>query len=293
MRDRDDAEISRTKKSSSINYFFDKTGEINHLPALRDLSHENEGLKQQIDFMKTFAGSIVHEMETPIAILSLHVGLLEQYLPLLVGDYILLQQTGMVDNLSQRQLTLVEKAPAVMKNALNAMSTLARTQLMNLREGKINTEDFSRHSIKSDINAVLAVYPFFADEGALIEWEDDIDFTYNGNSLYTQQIFINLLKNALYYIKTSHKGKITICQQQGEEFNKVIFKDTASGINNEFIPHLFKRFNCDRLDGTGLGLAFCKTVMRAYGGDIICESIAGDYTTFTLLFPTRQVGAVV
>src|SRR5690606_35853171 len=35
----------------------------------------------------------------------------------------------------------------------------------------------------------------------------------------------------------------------------------------------------------GLGLAFCKRTMLAFGGDIICESELEKYTRFTLLFP--------
>ena len=37
--------------------------------------------------------------------------------------------------------------------------------------------------------------------------------------------------------------------------------------------------------GTGLGLAYCRRVMRAFGGEIECESVLGEYTQFTLRFP--------
>lgn len=37
--------------------------------------------------------------------------------------------------------------------------------------------------------------------------------------------------------------------------------------------------------GTGLGLAYCQRTMQAFGGDIVCNSVLGSYTEFTLLFP--------
>ena len=41
--------------------------------------------------------------------------------------------------------------------------------------------------------------------------------------------------------------------------------------------------------GTGVGLACCKTIMIAYGGDIICNSIEGEYTEFVLSFSSSKI----
>ena len=41
--------------------------------------------------------------------------------------------------------------------------------------------------------------------------------------------------------------------------------------------------------GTGVGLAFCKTIMISYGGDIICNSIEGEYTEFVLSFSSSKI----
>ncbi len=62
---------------------------------------------------------------------------------------------------------------------------------------------------------------------------------------------------------------------------------TASGISKKFLPKVFTLFGSQMSfqGGTGIGLAFCKLIMRSYGGNITCSSIEGEYTGFILKFP--------
>jgi len=108
---------------------------------------------------------------------------------------------------------------------------------------------------------------------------------FTGNQLLTIHIIFNLLKNALYYIKSVGKGEIYIWLELGEEMNKLCFKDTAKGISSNELPHVFERFYSNTQGGSGIGLAFCKMTMEQFGGDIHCESVEGDYAEFVLSFP--------
>ena len=62
-------------------------------------------------------------------------------------------------------------------------------------------------------------------------------------------------------------------------------KDYGRGIAKENLPHIFDRFYTKSRSGTGIGLAFCKTLMEELGGTIECKSSLGKYTRFTLTFP--------
>jgi signal transduction histidine kinase len=96
-----------------------------------------------------------------------------------------------------------------------------------------------------------------------------------------------LLKNAFKIIYEEGKGKITISFKQTQENNQLIFTDTAKGISKDLLPTIFDIFvtQDQTHKGAGLGLAFCKMVMQAYGGKITCKSQKGKYTTFILSFP--------
>ena len=124
---------------------------------------------------------------------------------------------------------------------------------------------------------------------ANIKWNKESSFEYIGIPAYTRNILINLIKNAIYFIKEEKHGDITITLKKGEKFNKLVFEDTARGISAELLPKIFTRFSTTRKGGTGVGLAFCKMVMQEYGGDIICESELGKYTRFILTFPVTII----
>nr|WP_231879297.1 ATP-binding protein [Collimonas arenae] len=64
------------------------------------------------------------------------------------------------------------------------------------------------------------------------------------------------------------------------------FTDTGAGIPQEALPNIFDGFfTTKNSGGTGVGLTFCHRVMVSFGGRIRCDSVAGQYTTFTLEFP--------
>ena len=160
-------------------------------------------------------------------------------------------------------------------------------QIKGVIIGKPDTSDFKRYSISKNIDEALEGYPFKTGERELIRVERLKDFEYKGNPALTNHIFYNLIKNFLRAIQNAEKGNITIKLEVGTKFNKLIFKDTATGVAKEFLPKIFELFASQTIvqGGTGVGLAFCKTIMISYGGDIICNSIEGEYTEFVLSFP--------
>ena len=113
------------------------------------------------------------------------------------------------------------------------------------------------------------------------------DFCYFGDRVLTQHVLFNLIKNALSSIKEMGKGEIKIKIEKGELENRLIFTDTALGISKEHLSKIFDQFETRKDVGFGLGLAFCKIVMRSYGGDITCESELGKYAKFILKFPAK------
>jgi signal transduction histidine kinase len=77
---------------------------------------------------------------------------------------------------------------------------------------------------------------------------------------------------------------------RGDKFNELHFRDTGTGIPANVLPRIFQRFYSWSKDsnveqGTGVGLAFCKTVIEACGGHIYCNSVVDQYTEFVMLFP--------
>jgi len=108
-----------------------------------------------------------------------------------------------------------------------------------------------------------------------------------------QQVFSNLIDNALKYGDTGRKILMGACEtEEGVQF---YVRDFGSGISSEHLPRLFERFY--RVDkarsresgGTGLGLAIAKHVVRAHGGTIKAESELNHGSTFYFTLPRQPV----
>jgi two-component system, CAI-1 autoinducer sensor kinase/phosphatase CqsS len=126
-------------------------------------------------------------------------------------------------------------------------------------------------------------YAFETDaERARVSVEVIEDFTFHGDETAYLFVLFNLIKNAVYYLTLFPDARIAITVGRQE----VHVRDTGPGIPPEAIAGLFQPFSSSgKSGGTGLGLAYCRRVMRGFGGDIGCESVLGKYTQFTLRFP--------
>jgi PAS domain S-box-containing protein len=104
-----------------------------------------------------------------------------------------------------------------------------------------------------------------------------------------RQIVLNLVGNA---VKFTAEGEVTVTAdyEAGEKL-RVAVRDTGPGISQEHQAGLFDRFtqvdasSSRRHGGAGLGLAICKGLVEAMGGEISVESGAGAVFTFVLPAP--------
>jgi CheY-like chemotaxis protein len=111
------------------------------------------------------------------------------------------------------------------------------------------------------------------------------DFSFHGDETACVLVLFNLLKNALYYLPLHPHAHITITVESAP-LHRIVVRDTGPGIPAGRIADLFEEFHSfNKAEGTGLGLAFCRRVMAAFGGEIACQSELGSFTEFILTFP--------
>jgi signal transduction histidine kinase len=107
-----------------------------------------------------------------------------------------------------------------------------------------------------------------------------------GDNSGLQQVFINLINNA---VKFSPEGKtVDITVEQNENDVKIHISDHGLGIPMEALPHLFERFyraknvTIAEIPGSGIGLYIVKTIVEELGGKIDVESVIEQGTIFTV-----------
>ena len=73
-----------------------------------------------------------------------------------------------------------------------------------------------------------------------------------------------------------------------DEMAKVVVSDTGVGISEENLSKVFQPLFTTKAKGTGLGLAVCKKIVEAHGGEISVSSKENVGTSFTLLIPYKR-----
>jgi signal transduction histidine kinase len=108
------------------------------------------------------------------------------------------------------------------------------------------------------------------------------------NESRTLQVFENVLSNALKYVRNEKEGRrLEISSFEEEQWHHICCTDNGPGIPAEYREKIFGLFY--RLDvnieGTGIGLAVAKKIMKFHGGDIRAEAASGGGAVFHLTFP--------
>ena len=133
--------------------------------------------------------------------------------------------------------------------------------------------------------------------------EKNIDFSFRTNriekeylyadQLRLNQIYINILSNALKYTEPGGKVSVDMREDPSEKDDCVkltyIVSDTGMGMSREFMETMYLPFSrqtdsrVNTIQGTGLGLAITKQMVDLMNGTIDCESEPGKGTTFTVV----------
>ena len=133
--------------------------------------------------------------------------------------------------------------------------------------------------------------------------EKNIDFRFHINQiekeyLYTDQlrlnqIYINILSNAIKYTEPS--GRVTVDMREEQSTIpgcirlSYVVADTGIGMSPDFMATMYQPFSrqvdsrVNSIQGTGLGLAITKQMVDLLGGTIDCQSEQGKGTTFTVV----------
>lgn len=108
--------------------------------------------------------------------------------------------------------------------------------------------------------------------------------------LRLKQVISNLINNAIKFTTT---GFIKLSyRQESSETIRFEVADSGAGIAKEVLPQIFNRFfqSNSFVNGCGLGLPICKSIVTHFGGQIGVESEVGKGTTFWFTLPVKSPG---
>lgn len=231
------------------------------------------------------ASSIAHEMRTPLSIINVYAMQIASVVPELQKSYgLAVLQELMQDTVNPKFMKRLPHMAETLQKEIARAHTIIDLMLASTRA--IDPKDFSTLSMTVCVHEALERYPFAENERQLVHTQLGHGFSFLGLSDMFIFVLFNLLKNSLWAIKEANKGVITISTFETKHHHVLQFQDTGPGIPADVLPRIFGDFYSTKKSsgGTGVGLAFCQRVMRAFGADIRCESVHGEYTSFWMAF---------
>ena len=111
------------------------------------------------------------------------------------------------------------------------------------------------------------------------------------DSFQLQQVFLNIVINAEYYMQEVHRGGVlAIVTEVEEDIIRATFTDDGPGVSEEDLGHVFDPFFTTKEvgKGTGLGLSICHGIITEHGGRIYAQSELGKGASFIIELPVSK-----
>jgi len=104
-----------------------------------------------------------------------------------------------------------------------------------------------------------------------------------------QQVIINLLINAMHAMTTADVRDVCVASRSPSMgLVEISVSDCGVGLSEEAISRLFTAFYTTKLQGMGMGLSICRSIVEAHGGRIRAERNEGPGATFHLSLPAHK-----
>jgi len=220
--------------------------------------------------LEAFSYSVSHDLRAPLRHISGFVDLLNN------------NNSTQLDSKGLRFLNIITESAHEMGNLIDALLTFSRLSRTELQRVKINSKNIVSRALKT-----------FSDElicrTVKINISDLPDEM--GDENLINQVWVNLISNALKYSRNKEKAVIDIGGKV--ENGEVIFhiKDNGAGFDMKYADKLFGVFQrlhkASDFEGIGIGLANVNRIVMRHGGKCWAESKVGKGATFLFSVPNN------
>ncbi len=234
------------------------------------------------DSLLYLLGSIAHEVKNPLSGIKGAAQLLRE---------------SIHDQDAKECVNLIVREADRLNSVLHSYLTMTRNPVFN----QVNIHEIIEYALKVLDTGIK-------ENDVRVEKSYDPSLpTISGDESKLLQVFINLLKNALEALEASRRPRVLKISTRPSNEYTVIYRgespdkkhtktkkqrwvvitlqDTGKGIPKDEINKIFLPFYTTKGEGSGLGLALSKKIIRDHGGIIKVRSAAKDGTTFSIFLP--------
>ncbi len=246
-----------------------RSGTDDELDRLAGTLNEMLGrIEDHVGHVRQFTADASHELRSPLAALR---GMAE----------VALSRPRSADELREVVEASIEQYRRLQRLA---------EDLLLLTQADVNRATLKRERVRLDqvVRDAVELYAPLAEEAGLkltVHPLPCVELSGDGGRL--RQMVGNLIDNAVKYNKSAGEIDVVLDCQDGAADMKV--RDRGIGIASEDLPYVFDRFyrgdKARTSNGAGLGLAICRWIAQAHGGEIELNSVLGEGTTASVRLP--------
>lgn len=163
-------------------------------------------------------------------------------------------------------------------------------KMVDLERGRGNLEILPAEIGHTVRQAAEAVRERARVRGIKIRFEGAFDLCLNHDPRWTQEVFFNLLENAVKY--SPEGSTVTISCEAFETYGAVHIRDEGPGIPGEEIPRIFRKFyrgaDTGQQEGWGIGLYLARLILEQEKGYVKVDSRPGEGSTFSVFLPLER-----
>jgi signal transduction histidine kinase len=253
-----------------------------------ELAHANEDLRFKTQEIETFVYSVSHDLRSPLVNLQGFSRELEhscKELQQSVGQAELppelRQRLAGIDGDMAESVRYILTAVSRLGNIIDALLRLSRAGRVEYQWQGVDVGAVVRRVVDAMRGTIEAKQAEVTAGELPPAW---------GDPTAVEQIFGNLLSNALNYLDPKRPGRIEIGAEKSSPGSPVIYfvRDNGLGIPEPYQSKLFvafQRLHGDIAPGEGIGLALVRRIVERHGGKIRAESQQGVGTTFLVTLP--------
>jgi PAS domain S-box-containing protein len=238
----------------------------------KQVAARTEKLQASVRSMEEFCYSIAHNLRAPLrAMQGFASAMLEDYAPSL-------------DSTGQDYAQRIDRAAGNMDRLVHDLLAYGRLNHQTVQKNPVALEPIVRKVVSFFIpeikkrNATCEVGP--------------VDFEVRGNESVLEQMFINLISNALKFTKKEVPPELKIWAEKRNGFVRLWIRDNGIGIERELQSRIFRPFErlhtVEAYPGTGIGLAMVAKGAERLGGRAGVDSEPGHGSCFWVEIPAVE-----
>jgi light-regulated signal transduction histidine kinase (bacteriophytochrome) len=180
------------------------------------------------------------------------------------GDRLVMHSAAALDDKSRDYLARMQSAAGRMKHLIE--------DLLNYSRVTTQAKPFAALDLAGVFRETLETLEYrIAETGGQVEISGDLP-TVNGDRSQLQQLFQNLLGNALKYHQYDLPPRIIVSSQpRADGQAEIVVTDNGIGFDEKYLDRIFLPFQRlharQEYEGTGIGLAICQKIVQRHGGD--------------------------